>query len=100
MKRLFFLCGLFVLAGAATPAVASDDGRPDAPCYWCVRDAIYADTSLIGRLEANPDLDEGLKGPPIVAARADIHHLRQLLGPPEQTGSEPCCYSRKRLYVR
>ena len=63
-------------------------------------DAIYADTKLIAHLEANPDIDEAFKGPIILAARADVHRLRKILGPGEPISAAPCCYFRKRLYVR
>jgi hypothetical protein len=69
-------------------------------CYWCIRDAIYADTKLIAHLEANPDVDEMDKAPWILGARADIHHLRRILGPVETVSVAPCCYWRKRMYVR
>jgi hypothetical protein len=69
-------------------------------CYWCIRDAIYVDTKLIAHLEANPDVDDADKAPWILGARADIHHLRRILGPVETVSVAPCCYSRKRLYVR
>jgi hypothetical protein len=73
---------------------------PDPQCYWCIRDAIYADVKLINHLEANPDVDDAVKGPQITAARADIHRLRLMLGPLLQVGPEPCCYSRRPLYIR
>jgi hypothetical protein len=69
-------------------------------CYWCIRDAIYADTKLIAHLEANPDVDEADKAPWILGARADVHRLRRILGPVETVSVAPCCYWRKRLYVR
>jgi len=120
MNRILWLGGLLAFIGMtfiamafigvasfdmASPAAAqdfrqSDFGPSEAPCYWCIRDAIYEDVKLINHLEANPDIDEGVKGPKIVAARADIHHLRALLGPLVQTGTEPCCYSRLPLYIR
>jgi hypothetical protein len=101
MNRILALCGLLVFLGIASPiAAAGDFGQIDESCYWCIRDAIYEDVKLINHLEANPDIDEGVKGPEIVAARADIHRLRVLLGPLVQTGIEPCCYSRKPLYIR
>jgi hypothetical protein len=75
-------------------------GAPVPLCYWCIRDAIYADTKLIAHLEANPDVDEADKAPWILGARADVHHLRRLLGPVETVSMAPCCYWRKRLYVR
>jgi hypothetical protein len=69
-------------------------------CFWCIRDAIYADTKLIAHLEANPDVDDADKAPWILGARADIHHLRRILGPVETVSVAPCCYWRRRLYVR
>jgi hypothetical protein len=69
-------------------------------CAECIRDAIYADTKLIAHLEANPDVDEAFKGPIVLTARADVHRLRKILGPGERISAAPCCYFRKRLYVR
>jgi uncharacterized Fe-S cluster protein YjdI len=69
-------------------------------CYWCIRDAIYADTKLIAHLEGNPDVDEMDKAPWIIGARADVHRSRRILGPVETVSVAPCCYWRKRLYVR
>jgi hypothetical protein len=73
---------------------------PELLCFWCIRDAIYADTKLIAHLEANPDVDEADKAPWILGARADIHHLRRILGPVHTVSAGPCCYWRKRFYVR
>ena len=73
---------------------------PEPLCFWCIRDAIYVDTKLIAHLEANPDVDEADKAPWILGARADIHRLRRILGPVETVYLAPCCYSRRRLYVR
>ncbi len=103
MRRVVLLCGLLVLVCAA-PARAGGFfgffGEPDPQCYWCIRDAIYQDIKLINHLEANPDIDDSVRGPQIVAARADIQRLRRLLGPVQNVGIEPCCYSRRRIYVR
>ncbi len=106
MRRILALCSLLAFVGVASTAVAQDLGQKEfgqveaPPCYWCIRDALYDDVKLINHLEANPDVDEGVKGPQIVAARADVHRLRALLGPLVQTGTEPCCYSRTPLYIR
>jgi hypothetical protein len=75
-------------------------GLPEPLCYWCIRDAIYADTKLIAHLEADPDVDEADKAPWILGARADVRHLRRILGPVETVSVAPCCYWRKKLYVR
>src|SRR6266704_5765179 len=75
--RKFEAADLWV--GAYAPPV-----EVEALCSSCIRDAVYADTKLIAHLEANPDIDEAFKGPIILAARADVHRLRKILGP-EQT---------------
>jgi hypothetical protein len=100
VKPLLSLCAVLVLAGVALPAAADEAWPGQATCYWCIRDAIYDDFKLIARREANPDVDDAVKGPEIIAARADIHRLRKALGPLQSDGTEPCCYSRRPLYVR
>ena len=102
---------LLPLTAIATPSEAADlrtaharpivyAPPPEPLCYWCIRDAIYADTKLIAHLEANPDVDEADKAPWILGARADVRYLRRILGPVETVSVAPCCYWRKRLYVR
>jgi len=100
MKRMFWLGALAVLVFAAAPARAADNGQGPDLCYWCMRDAVYADTSLIAHLEANPDIDEGDKGPQILDSHADTERLRAVLGPAVDTRPEPCCFSRKPLVIR
>ena len=102
----------FAFAAAPSPARAGDLwGCTDTP-YWCTRDAIYERFKLIARLEANPDVAEGVKGPLIAAARAEIHRLRATIsdppphawatiGTPLRAWREtPCCYTRKPVYLR
>ncbi len=100
MMRIVPLCGVFLLLCIVSSAVAGESGQPPNPCYWCVRDAIYENVTLIDRLEANPDMDESVKGPEIAEARAEIHRLRATLGPVQQVSSTPCCYARKPLHIR
>ncbi len=100
MTRLLALGGLLAFVCIASPVAAGEYGQIENSCYQCIRDAIYADVKLIDRLEANPDVDDGIKGPQIVAARADIHRLRKLLGPVEDQRTEPCCYARRPLFIR
>lgn len=104
MRRVVLLCGFLTLIFAPAPVSAGDFfgfySAPDPQCYWCIRDAIYHDVKLIAHLEANPDIDDAVKGPQIVAARADIHRLRRLLGPEQEVRIEPCCYSRTPLHIR
>jgi len=100
MKRMG-VCGAFAaLVFAVAPAMAADNGRGQDLCYWCMRDAVYADTSLIAHLEANPDIDEGEKAPQILDSHADIQRLRAVLGPAVDMRPEPCCYGRKPLHIR
>jgi hypothetical protein len=100
MKWMLAVGGLFAVACMASPVMAGDAAPADASCYRCVRDAIYTDVALINHLEANPDIDDAIKGPQIFAARADIHRLRALLGPLNIEGPEPCCYARKPMFIR
>jgi hypothetical protein len=100
MRRILPVVELAAALCIAAPAWAGDFWRPStSPCYWCVRDAIYERTRLISHLEASPDVDDAVKGPPIHAARADIHRLRSWLGPVWEVRAEPCCYWRKHLYI-
>lgn len=103
MKRMLslgvlFAIGLFAIGLFASAASAQEPVQP--LCYWCMRDAIYADISLIDHLEANPDIDDAVKGPEIAVVRPNIQRLRVLLGPVVDTGAQPCCYSRRRLVIR
>jgi hypothetical protein len=110
-------CAAALLAALVAPSQAADLWRtaharpivyappvvygPAEPlCYWCIRDAIYVDSKMIAHLEANPDVDEADKAPWILGAHADVHRLRRILGPVETVSVAPCCYWRKRLYVR
>jgi hypothetical protein len=111
MVRLVSLCVVLSFAFATAPARAGDSWGCSDTAYWCTRDAIYAQFKLIARLEANPDIDEGVKGPLITAARAEIHRLRATISePPPRAWATiasplperpaPCCYSRKPLHLR
>jgi hypothetical protein len=100
MARILFLCTLLALAAIAFPVRAGSIGQPGTDCSWCTRDAIYERTTLIALLEANPDVDEAVKGPQITAARAQIHALRATLGPPQWEWPTPCCYTRQPIHIR
>jgi hypothetical protein len=111
MVRQVWLGVVLAFAFAAAPARAGDSWGCSDTAYWCTRDAIYAQFKLIARLEADPDVDDGVKGPLITAARAEIHRLRATIsdppphawatiGTPLREGPAPCCYTRKPLYLR
>src|SRR3984957_18765583 len=84
MARLVSFCVVLGFAFAAAPAPARAGGfwACTDTAYWCTRDAIYAQFRRIARLEADPDVDEGVKGPLIAAARAEIHRLRKTITEP------------------
>jgi len=82
----------------------------DSPRH-ALRYELYRDVDLIAYLEANPDIDDAVKGTEIRAANADIRRLRGKLGPPQAPRSlsrslswswafTPCCYSRPALRIR
>jgi hypothetical protein len=109
MVRLVLLCSVLAVIGAA-PAYAGGPWPCYDTAYWCTRDAIYDQYKRIARLEANPDIDDGIKGPAITAARAEIHRLRATIheppprdwatiASPPRAWTVPCCYARKPLYI-
>ncbi|MGC1780801.1 MAG: hypothetical protein WBB34_22935 [Xanthobacteraceae bacterium] len=100
LSLVLALGGVAASFGVAAPAVAGDYGQVEYSCYQCLRDAIYADITLIDRLEADPYVDDGIKGPQISAARDEINRLRKILGPVVDQGALPCCYTRPPIYVR
>ena len=100
IARVLALGALLAMTGMALPASAGTFGACGDRTYWCTRDAIYHRTKLISLLEANPDVDEAIKGPQITAARAEIQALRATLGPPQWNWPTPCCYSRKPIRIR
>ena len=111
MGRLVSLCSVLAFVCAAAPARAGELWPCYDTAYWCTRDAIYHEFKLIARLEANPDVDDGIKGPAITAARAAIHRLRSTLheppprdwatiASPPRASEVPCCYARRPLYIR
>src|ERR1700719_5375995 len=113
MVRLVLLGGVlaFAFAAAPAPARAGEFWSCSDTSYWCTRDAIYAQFRRIARLEADPDVDEAVKGPLITAARTEIRRLRATIteppphawatiGTPLREGPWTCCYTRKSLYLR
>jgi hypothetical protein len=100
VRLILSLAVAVALVGTLASARAGEFREPDPTCYWCIRDAIYDRVRVIDHLEADPDIDDGAKGPVITAAREDIHRFRQMLGPLQQGGTEPCCYARVPLHIR
>jgi hypothetical protein len=111
MRRLVALFIVLGFAGSAVPARAGDAWSCNDTAYWCTRDAIYEQFKLIAHLEANPDVDDGVKGPAITAARAEIHRLRATIheppprdwvtiASPQRAWATPCCYARQPIHIR
>jgi hypothetical protein len=98
--RIMALCGVAAAVFAAAPARAGDFWSPDKQRYWHIRHDIYERVELIAHLEANPDIDDAIKGPAISAARAEVHGLRSVIGRPPRKWATPCCYTRRPLYIR
>ena len=93
-----------VLAALASPAAAWEDERPAAFFESDAGRAVHATIddadNLIALLEANPRTDDGYRAPIISRARSDIRRLHAQMPPAQWQWTEPCCYSRKPLYVR
>jgi hypothetical protein len=100
MRRCYFPFVALLLACMVSPVAAGQDNPAAAICYGCGSDTIYGLTNLIAYLEANPDVDDGFKGPIVNKARAKIRRLRAALVPLPSVTVTPCCYSRKPLYIR
>ena len=64
------------------------------------RQAIDERENLIALLEANPETDDGYKAPIIDKARAEAWRLRATLPRPQWRWTNPCCYSRRPIYIR
>jgi hypothetical protein len=101
MQRSIFAGVALLLLGSLSPAAAGH--------YWrshhdeqrhATRAAIYELENRIAFLEADPEIDDGYKGPIITQARADIWRLRESLRPERWRWAYPCCYSRKPIHIR
>ena len=101
MRRLSLICAVLAVAGMASPVASGHDIPAAEICYGCGADTIYGLTNLIAYLEANPDVDDGIKAPIIARARARILKLRAAgFFAPSPAYPAPCCYSRRPVYIR
>lgn len=100
MRPIVSLCAVLLAACIASPAVAGQAVSAADFCYGCTDDTIYGLTTLSAYLEANPDVDDAVKGPIITAAHVRILHLRAALMPARPSSPTPCCYRRKPIYIR
>jgi hypothetical protein len=103
-RRASVPCIAALLACLASPAMAAEllyKATPVVEGDWrAIEHAIYENENLIALLEANPQTDDGYKAPIIAKARAEIFRLRAMLPRAQFQWVNPCCYSRKPIYVR
>ena len=96
-----FALTVLLLVVVATPSMAYDWLRRPHSYEWRdVHRAINELNKRIAFLEANPDIDEGYKGPIIRQLRADINRLRSTLAPADWEWATPCCYGRPPIHIR
>jgi hypothetical protein len=99
MARIVLLGGILGFGCAASPAMAGCDGA-DTHCWARAHRAIYHMENRIAYLEANPDADDGYKGPIIDHLRHKVLRIRAEIGPRWPHWPTPCCYSRRPIYIR
>ena len=100
-SRIALALTVLLLAATASPAMAYEWLRyPHSPQWHVVHRGIYELNNRIAFLEANPDIDEGYKGPIIRRSRADILRLRAALYPADWRWATPCCYGRRPIRIR
>jgi hypothetical protein len=97
--RMLLLGAVLGVAGMASPAMAGCDAFADN-CWTQAHHVIYHMENHIAFLEANPDVDDGYKGPVITHLRRKILHIRALIGERWPHWPTPCCYSRRPIYIR
>jgi hypothetical protein len=99
-RAIFASMALFFAASVA-PALADGAwhfGHSDY--WWRTHEAIYQLGNRIAFLEANPEIDDGYKGPIITGARAEMLWWRASLPPAHWRWSVPCCYGRRPIHIR
>jgi hypothetical protein len=99
IRSVLYLCGIMWLAVTASPALAGCDAD-GAYCWEHAHRAIYHMQNHIAYLEANPDADDGYKGPVIDHLRHKVLRIRAAIGPRWPHWPTPCCYSRRPIHIR
>jgi hypothetical protein len=101
MRRTVFASAALLFACSVSPAAAGHYWHGHHGSHWrATHQAIYELENRIALLEANPEIDDGYKGPIISQARADILRLRATLHPARGRWASPCCYSRRPIHIR
>jgi hypothetical protein len=99
---VFAWCALLVAAGVS-PAMGQDYWYGywhQSPRWRVVDGAIYQLNNRIAFLEADPDIDDGYKGPIISGVRRDIRRLNGTLRAARWEWPTPCCYGRRPIHIR
>jgi hypothetical protein len=99
MTRILSLCGLLWFLGMATPAMAGCDS-PSEHCWNRAHHVIYHMENRIALLEADPNVDDGYKGPIIDKLHRKVLRIRAAIGERWPHWPTPCCYSRRPIYLR
>lgn len=100
-RRIGFFCATMALSAtalAASPALAGCRGGEH--CWLHAHRLIYHAHNRIAYLEANPDIDDSVKGPLITRLHHKMLRVRAKIGPRWPVWPTPCCYSRKPIYIR
>ncbi|MGO9703199.1 MAG: hypothetical protein ACLPX7_28525 [Xanthobacteraceae bacterium] len=101
IRLAVFACAVFSLTCIGSPAEAGQHHWRWSHGYWReTREAISQLENQVARLEADPAVDDGYKAPIITRTRADILKLRATLPAARWRWTDPCCYSRKAIYIR
>jgi hypothetical protein len=98
--RMISLGAVLMSACIASPVMAGQYWQDDVTAYWPAHHAIYEMQNFIAYLEANPDADEGYKGPAILSNHAEIKRLQAAIAPRPPKYFTPCCYSRRPIHIR
>jgi hypothetical protein len=102
-RRVVLACTALLLAASVAPAMAQDYWYGywhHSPRWRAVDGGIYQLNNRIAFLEANPEIDDGYKGPIITGARRDIRRFNATLHPAQWEWPTPCCYGRRPIHIR
>src|SRR5262249_15561340 len=99
VTRIVALLGVLGLFAMASPARAGCD-EPSDHCWWHKHHRITHMENHIAALEADPNADDGYKGPIIDHLRRKVMRTRAVIGARWPHWPSPCCYSRKPIHIR
>ena len=99
IRRVLYLGGLLWVVFMASPAMAGCDLASEH-CWLRAHRVIYHMQNRIAFLEANPDADDGYKGPVIDKLHHKVLGIRAYIGERWPHWPTPCCYSRRPIVIR